>query len=166
MKTLLILLFCLPAFAGFGGGRSSGGFSSGRSSSFGGSRSYSAPSRSYSSPSRSTFGGSRSSGSSATITRPSTPKSQYSGSQPTVQNHYYNNGGYGGGGGGFWSGWLWGSLFSHNNTPVVVTGGGAVDGQTVYVEQSHGFFYYLFQTILWVTVIFGVSWAIYWLVKE
>lgn len=157
MKKYFLLIaalsvFSISAMAGFGGSRSSGGFRSSpsfsrSSSSFGGFRS--APSRSV------------------TITRPSAPA--YSPPAPHVENHYHGSGG--GGSSGLVNGMILGSLMSQNHTTVVqqapmagtvgvADGSGALtySANSGVVYETHGFFYYLFWTIMWTALAATILW--------
>lgn len=155
---VMILTFCMSAFAGFGGGRSS---------SFSGSRSSS--SRSYSSPSRSSsFGGNRSSSRPAPIVRSNPPPSSSTGSTHTTT-VIHSNGGYGygyGGGGGFWTGLMMGHLFSQPQQPIIMQGAAqGPDGQPVIVQQQSGFSFWglVFNIFLLGCLIFGIWLVVSWL---
>lgn len=138
-------LSSFDSFAGFGGGRSSGGFSA---------------SRSFSSPSRSSFGGFRSSGS-ATISRPAPSYSRPSYTAPSTHAVRETVIHRDGGGSGLLTGMLIGNMLSnHGNTTVVA--GGAVPSQAVAssdgvtqvspaviaVEPQSSFAWKLFTTVL------------------
>lgn len=139
VAVVLGLILSVNAFAGFGGSRGGGSFSSGRSS-FGGSSSFS---RSYSAPSRSfgsSFGGFRSAPSAATVTmsRPSysAPVSTGTVRSAPVINHYSS----GSSNDGLLTGMMVGSMMSRNNGTTVVQSAPPVvyadpSGQQPYVQQ-------------------------------
>lgn len=151
-----VLFLASSALAGsFGGGRSSGGFSSSRSysSGFNGSRSISVPSRSYSSGS--SFGGYRSAttttGRAASITRPAAPAPvyRYSGGGTVASNvyvHNYNSGP------GFFTQLLWWQMMSQ---PHVMVG---ADGIAVPYTYVTPWWVYLF----WFLVIVGIFFIFIW----
>lgn len=157
MRILILvigLMFSLNVLARFGGSRSGGFRSSGfsRSSSFSSSRSYS-------------FGGGRSSGSSATISRPSS--SSWSRSRPapvyhppsqpsTVrETHVIHNNSGPGFGTGLLMGHMMGSASHGHAAPVVVQPGVAapmIEGAPMVTTAQvyHSPSYYILWTLLWV----------------
>lgn len=151
---ILMSLFTLSAYAGFGGSRSS----------FSGSRSFSS-SRSFSAPSRS-FGGTRSYGGGASVSRPAPRPSAPPARSAPSETHVHNYGG-GGSGNGFFTGWLMGNVMSNHAPTVVVQGtqaapsGASVDANLPALAPSyiapeaegHGTFYYFMMTIFWLGMI-------------
>jgi hypothetical protein len=157
------------ALAGFGGSRGGGSSFSGgsRSSSFGGSRSYSAPSSS-----RSSSGGSRASTAPAPIVRntqstrtaPKQSVPEYSGSglgHTTVVNNFGSGGYRGSSGFGMMDYILFWHLFGgHPQTQVITPAEAAMPGQgTVIVEQRRDSLFW--PIVIFFAVMFGLGVYVY-----